>query len=78
MWGLVLPVVYVLASSLTNLLFKDALVLKAPCPACGHENSTYFGDILTVSGSREQNVIECGGCKAKLLVDANVREVEVQ
>lgn len=29
LWGFLLPVVYVLASSLTNLVFKDALILKA-------------------------------------------------
>ena len=29
LWGFLLPVVYVLASSITNLVFKDALILKA-------------------------------------------------
>lgn len=28
MWGFLLPTIYVLASSITNLIFKDALILK--------------------------------------------------
>ncbi len=28
LWGFLLPIVYVLASSITNILFKDALILK--------------------------------------------------
>lgn len=28
LWGVLLPTVYVLASSITNLVFKDALILK--------------------------------------------------
>lgn len=50
LWGFLLPTIYVLASSLTNAVFKDALILKAPCPNCGTETTTYFGDILTVAG----------------------------
>jgi len=29
-WGLVLPSIYVLATSLTNLVLKDGLILKVP------------------------------------------------
>eukprot|EP00887_Chlorella_sp_A99_P001905 scaffold18.g1905.t1 len=83
-WGVVLPTIYVLASSLTNLLFPDALILTAPCPACGHSNSSYFGSILTIPGNRDANAVECGGCKAKLQArggrgwfDARTREVEL-
>lgn len=28
LWGFLLPTIYVLASSITNLIFKDALILK--------------------------------------------------
>jgi hypothetical protein len=76
-WGVVLPAVYVLSNAITNLVFKDALVLKAPCPSCGTQNVTYFGDILNVAGNRERNTIDCPSCKAKLVFDANTREVEV-
>jgi hypothetical protein len=74
-WGLVLPLVYVLSSSLTNIAFKDGLILKAKCPNCGTENTTYFGDILTVAGSREVNEMSCPSCKTKLTFDAVKRQV---
>lgn len=77
LWGVLLPTVYVLANAIANLLFKDALILKAPCPNCNTENTTYFGDILTVTGNRDKNTVDCPGCKAKLTFDALEREVEV-
>ena len=77
-WGFVLPAVYVVSTAITNLVFKDALVLKAQCPACGTENFTYFGDILTVSGNKDANVVECPECKSKLRFSADTREVVVQ
>ncbi len=76
-WGVVLPIVYILSNAVTNLVFKDALVLKAACPKCGTENFSYFGDILTVSGNRGQNTVVCTECSAKLVFDAEMREVEV-
>lgn len=76
-WGFVLPALYVLSSAISNVLFKDALILKAPCPNCGAENTTYFGDILTVAGNRNRNTVECPSCKSKLTFDALTREVEV-
>ncbi|PSC69824.1 PGR5 1A [Micractinium conductrix] len=77
-WGVTLPTIYVLASSITSLVFKDALILKAPCPSCGTENTTYFGDILTVAGNRKKNVIACSNCKAQMKFDADRREVVVE
>lgn len=77
-WGLVLPAVYVLSNAITNLVFKDALILKANCPNCGTENFTYFGDILTVSGNRQSNMVDCANCKSKLSFDAEKREVQVE
>ncbi|KAG7672555.1 putative PGR5-like protein 1A, chloroplastic [Nannochloris sp. 'desiccata'] len=76
-WGFVLPVVYILSNAITSLVFKDALVLKAECPSCGTESFSYFGDILTVSGSRVTNTVECPNCKSKLVFDADKRSVEV-
>ncbi len=51
LWGVLLPIVYVLSTSITNAVFKDALILRGTCPNCGTESTTYFGDILTVSGA---------------------------
>ncbi len=50
---------------------------QANCPNCGTENFTYFGDILTVGGNREDNVIECASCKAKLKYERDARMVTV-
>ncbi|PRW05866.1 PGR5 chloroplastic [Chlorella sorokiniana] len=77
LWGFILPVIYVLASSITNLIFKDALILKAPCPNCNTENTVYFGDILTIQGNRKENTVPCSNCKTQLRFDARTREVDV-
>jgi hypothetical protein len=77
LWGLLLPAIYVFASAITNFVFRDALILKAPCPNCGTENSTYFGDILTVSGNRDKNDTVCSSCKSKLSWDARQRQVRL-
>ena len=78
-WGFVLPVVYVLSSSLTNLVIRDAVILKAPCPNCGSTVRSYFGDVLTVAGTGRDGVnnVECGSCGAKLAVDGSAREAVV-
>lgn len=51
--------------------------VQGPCPSCGSENFTYFGDILTIAGNKGQNTVECGNCKTKLVFDENKREVRV-
>lgn len=77
LWGLLLPTTFVLATSITNVFFKDMLVLKGPCPNCGAENFTYFGEVLTVAGNRGQNTSDCVGCGAGLTFDENKRIVVV-
>lgn len=68
LWGLILPVLYLLSSSITNLVLRDGLILKGQCPCCGTENFTYFGDIFSVPGSRGANTVECANtaCRADL------------
>ncbi|KXZ54747.1 hypothetical protein GPECTOR_4g817 [Gonium pectorale] len=77
LWGLLLPSLFVVAYALTQIGFKDNLILKAPCPSCGTENYTYFGDVFTVAGARGQNVVECSNCKADLTFDEYKRIVVV-
>lgn len=76
-WGFLLPALYVLSSSLTNLVIRDAVILKAPCPNCGATVRSYFGDVLSVAGSRDTNACECGACGAKMDVSAVTREAVV-
>lgn len=77
-WGIVLPSIFLAASALTNIVLKDALILKGPCPSCGTQASTYFGDILTVRGNREKNTVTCDNCKAKMDFLAPKRQIIVQ
>lgn len=79
LWGFILPVLYLLSSSITNLVLRDGLILKGPCPSCGTQNFTYFGDIFNVAGSRGSNTVECGNpsCRADLTFDYNKRVIVV-
>jgi hypothetical protein len=47
LWAVVLPALYLLSTSITNLVLRDHTILKGPCPNCGTDNFTYFGDIFT-------------------------------
>jgi hypothetical protein len=78
LWGLVFPTIYVLASSLTNFILPDALILKADCPECGTSNQAYFGGIFTVAGNRRTTTVECSNCTADLEFEAAKRRVVVQ
>jgi len=77
LWGLLLPSVFVVATTLTNIAFKDSIILKGPCPNCGAENFTYFGEVLSVAGNRGSNVVDCHGCGAGLAFDENKRVIVV-
>lgn len=79
LWGFLLPVLYLLSSSITNLVLRDGTILKGPCPCCSTENYTYFGDIFNIAGSRGSNTVECGNpsCRADLTFDYNKRVIAV-
>lgn len=77
LWAVVLPALYLLSTSITNLVLRDGLILKGPCPNCGTDNYTYFGDIFTVAGNKGSNVLECSSCKADLTYDAAKRVIVV-
>jgi hypothetical protein len=77
LWGVLLPALFLLATSITNFVLRDGIILRAPCPNCGSNNFTYFGDIFTVAGNRGSNIVECAGCKADLNFDLNKRVVVV-
>lgn len=79
LWGLILPVLYLLSTSITNLVLRDGLILKGPCACCGTENFSYFGDIFNVPGNRSSNTVECSNpsCRADLTFDYNKRVIAV-
>ncbi|GBG61775.1 hypothetical protein CBR_g23735 [Chara braunii] len=76
-WLVVLPSTYVIARGLTDIVIKDAIILKGPCPECGHENISFFGTILTVAGNSGVNEVQCASCKADLLYDREMRQIEI-
>lgn len=49
--------------------------LQGPCPECGTEATTYFGDIFTVKGPRVDNTVTCSNCKASINMNAEKRSV---
>ena len=49
--------------------------VQGPCPSCGQQSSTYFGDILTVRGNREVNKVNCENCKSEMQFIAPKRQV---
>lgn len=77
LWGLVFPTIYVISTSLTNIVLPDALILSADCPNCGTPNQAYFGGIFNVAGNRKETVTECSNCKSDLQFNAIRREVIV-
>lgn len=74
-WGVVLPGLYVVASKLTSVVLRDAEVLTGPCPNCGNDTVSFFGDILGVSGNRETNDVKCEKCGSSLQYNAPKREI---
>lgn len=77
LWGIVLPGCYVIAASLTNIAFKNSVILKGPCPNCGTENYTFFGEVLTVEGNRGTVTTDCTNCNALLSFDEDKRLIVV-
>lgn len=76
LWGIVFPTIYTLATSITNLVLPDALILKAECPNCGAPTQAYFGGIFNIDRSKTiEGVVECDSCKADLKYNSLRREV---
>lgn len=79
LWGIVFPSVYTVATSITNLVLPDALILNADCPNCGAKNQAYFGGIFNIDTTKtKESVIECESCKADLKFNSLKREVVIE
>eukprot|EP01025_Chloroclados_australasicus_P019379 TRINITY_DN20573_c0_g1_i1.p1 TRINITY_DN20573_c0_g1~~TRINITY_DN20573_c0_g1_i1.p1 ORF type:complete len:381 (-),score=46.60 TRINITY_DN20573_c0_g1_i1:224-1273(-) len=77
LWGVVFPSVYVIATSITNVVLPDHLILRADCPNCGTNNQAYFGGIFSVSGNTKTAATECKNCLADLEFNSIKREVVI-
>ncbi|MCF8706230.1 hypothetical protein L3056_11010 [Corynebacterium sp. MC-25] len=58
-WFAAVPLIVWLALTLTNVIVKDFLILKGPCPNCGTENTSFFGTILSISSGGVANNVKC-------------------
>ncbi|XP_062146609.1 PGR5-like protein 1A, chloroplastic [Alnus glutinosa] len=72
-WFAAVPLIVWLALSLTNVIVKDFLILKGPCPNCGTENLSFFGTILSISSGGTTNTIKCSNCGTGLVFDSKTR-----
>ncbi|XP_040987244.1 PGR5-like protein 1A, chloroplastic isoform X1 [Juglans microcarpa x Juglans regia] len=72
-WFAAVPLLVWLALSLTNVIVKDFLILKGPCPNCGTENGSFFGTILSISSGGTTNTLKCSNCETALVYDSKTR-----
>mmetsp|Transcript_41950 Transcript_41950/g.133904 ORF Transcript_41950/g.133904 Transcript_41950/m.133904 type:complete len:186 (+) Transcript_41950:620-1177(+) len=77
LFGLVFPVLYKVSDLFTNGVLNKPLILKGQCPNCGEGQVSYFGDILTIKGNREENELKCESCKSDIKFVANDRQIEL-
>ncbi|KAG0542597.1 hypothetical protein BDA96_02G118200 [Sorghum bicolor] len=72
-WFAALPLIFWVAQAFTNVIVKDFLILKGPCPNCGTENLSFFGTILSVSSGGSTNSVKCASCGTVLEYDSASR-----
>ncbi|KAJ7952402.1 PGR5-like protein 1A, chloroplastic [Quillaja saponaria] len=72
-WFAAVPLVVWLSFTLTNVIIKDFVILKGPCPNCGTENTSFFGTILSISNGGATNSVKCSNCGTELVYDSKTR-----
>ncbi|KAJ4773417.1 PGR5-LIKE A [Rhynchospora pubera] len=72
-WFAAVPLIFYIASAITNAILKDFLILKGPCPNCGTENLSFFGTILSVPSGGKTNTVKCANCATALVYDSKSR-----
>ncbi|CAA6673835.1 unnamed protein product [Spirodela intermedia] len=72
-WFAALPLIFWLAKVITDVIVKDFLILKGPCPNCGTENTSFFGTILSISSGGTTNTLKCSNCGTPLEYDRKSR-----
>lgn len=72
-WFAALPFILWLSFTITNVIVKDFLILKGPCPNCGTENTSFFGTILSVSSGGKSNKVKCTNCGTEMVYDSATR-----
>lgn len=72
-WFAALPFILWLSFTITNIIIKDFLILKGPCPNCGTENTSFFGTILSISSGGKTNKVKCTNCATEMVYDSATR-----
>ncbi|PIA49772.1 hypothetical protein AQUCO_01300481v1 [Aquilegia coerulea] len=72
-WFAALPLIFYLAQTITNIIVKDFLILKGPCPNCGTDNVSFFGTILSIPSGGSSNKIKCSNCSTEMVYDSRTR-----
>lgn len=72
-WFAALPLILLIAQSVTNAIIKDVLILKGPCPNCGTENLSFYGTILSIASGGTTNNVKCANCKTVLVYNSKTR-----
>lgn len=72
-WFAAFPLILYLSTSITQLIVKDFLILRGPCPNCGAENLSFFGTILSISSGGNTNKVKCSDCGTELEYDSKKR-----
>uniref|UniRef100_A0A7N0U152 PGRL1A transmembrane protein n=1 Tax=Kalanchoe fedtschenkoi TaxID=63787 RepID=A0A7N0U152_KALFE len=72
-WFAAIPLIVWLSISFTNIVVKDFLILKGPCPNCGTENVSFFGTILSIASGGKTNKVKCSNCGTDMVYDSAMR-----
>lgn len=72
-WFAAVPLIVWLALTITNVIIKDFLILKGPCPNCGTENTSFFGTILSIASGGSSNKVKCSNCGTEMVYDSATR-----
>nr|AFK47748.1 unknown [Lotus japonicus] len=72
-WFAAVPLIVWLALTITNVIIKDFLILKGPCPNCGTENTSFFGTILSIASGGSSNKVKCSNCATEMVYDSATR-----
>lgn len=71
------PLIYAFSTLATGLVLqRNPQVITGECPLCGGEQRVFFGDVLGVTGYRDEAEVKCEKCKTTLIWDRSKMRLE--